>query len=148
MLSHASMGRVSPRSCGFGVPWLASRRGAEELDSASTELAEVLHPSTKSDVTPGERDMVHLPGQVYCLYSNRQREVVLLPNRDGVLQSSWKSGGVKGEKENKVNLTGVGRDGEARGEDGTRTWSSLISVFIIYILFPCRAQGKGVGWTQ
>ena len=53
---------------------------------------------------------------------------------DGVLQLSRKSGGGKGKKENKVNLTGAGGDGKTRGEDRkinrTRTWSCLITVIL------------------
>lgn len=82
--------------------------------------------------------MVHLSGQVYCLYLNRQHKVVLLHNRWGPAAVS-EIGGVKGKKENEINLTGVGGDGKTGGEDGkinrTRTWSSLITV----ILF-CRMQ--------
>ena len=76
-------------------------------------------------------DTVHLSGQVCCLHWDRQREAVLL-HRGWVLQLSRESGGVTGEKEKEVNLTGVGGDTKTRCEDrkinGRRTWSSLFTV--------------------
>lgn len=58
---------------------------------------------------------------------------------DGVPQLPQKSGGVKGKKGSKVNLTGAEGDGKTRGEDRKinrmrRTWRSLLTVILFYQL--------------
>lgn len=63
--------------------------------------------------------------------------MVLLHSR-WVLQLPQKSGGVKGKKGSKVNLTGAEGDGKTRGEDrkinGMRTWRSSLTVILFYQL--------------